>query len=406
MNGEDELPSEHFWDSPEAEQEYHAIGQGIAEAEEQLSKAQGRLHIDRAIYTRFAAAPGANAVVRRGIMYSDGSGHIEKEEWMLDRLNQGLNPYWLPEGGRFEANHANGYSISHAPWRGSLVAVKVESETLQGAVGFGRHKKRSGDYVHLRLTFSYDKRVEWYTPTGDVGMSGMEWSLLNAQERATQAEDLSLPLLEKIIQSSALYKKLLEELIREVHTFAASLSQQIVLKFYPDLEPTNIDEIYLSDGEYKKDIPQLSWPPLAKYKAPKAQERYGLASYEDTCWINCGRWDVYQFPVGQLQAVRKRVERIEERLRERIAAAFKEVLRIDEEIGLLRRRREKIRILHYKPLIYKELWSLLGVSGMLTGGDRAADSHTSGRIEAPNSGALLQLPERATSRAEKENAKE
>jgi hypothetical protein len=64
MNGNGKLPDEHFWDSEEAEQEYHAVEQGIAKAEERLKRAQVRLLTVNAVANRFAGTPGAVSVVK------------------------------------------------------------------------------------------------------------------------------------------------------------------------------------------------------------------------------------------------------------------------------------------------------------------------------------------------------
>src|SRR5947209_6673781 len=133
MNGNEELPSDHFWDTEEAEEEYYSVGRAIAEAKEKLSEAQSRQHTVQAVYDCFSDTPGVRAVVRRSSW--------ETEESALNQLNQALNPYWLPEEGKF-----NSYYQALAPWQGSLIVQKVGSETLQGAVGFGREKKRSGAY--------------------------------------------------------------------------------------------------------------------------------------------------------------------------------------------------------------------------------------------------------------------
>src|SRR5947209_1016534 len=178
MNGSGELPPGHFWDSEDAEQEYHAVVQGIAEAEERLKRAQTRLLIVDAVANRFAGTPGAVSVMRPDLntFSSDPTyrnGAIKRD---LASLNHALNPYWLPAEGRIH------YSQSFVSWRGSLVVAKVENETLQGVVYFGRTKKRSGTYVDLKLPYSYEKRVVWYTPTEEVGMSGLERGLLDGRE--------------------------------------------------------------------------------------------------------------------------------------------------------------------------------------------------------------------------------
>ncbi len=332
MNGDEELPSDHFWDSEEAEQEYDAIGQAIAEAEEKLSEAQSRLLTVQAVYDSFSGTPGVAAVVRRFSW--------EEEESVLNLLNEALNPYWLPPEGKFKS-----YDQSLAPWQGSMVVQKVESETVRDKVYYGRHKKRDRAYVQCWREYSCEKRVEWYTPTGDVGMSGLERSLRYAAS--------------PFVTPNSLYDKSLEEVKQEVYAFICPLSREVVLKFIPDLAPTNIEEIRYSSGIYKEDVPKREWPLLARYEAPKAGERYGLASYKGICWVCCGRWELHQFPKATLKNVWERIERIEDRLREQIADAAKEVVRCEEEIMLLCRRKEKIRILHYKPMIYREFRSLL-----------------------------------------------
>src|SRR5258708_12678589 len=76
MNGNEDLPGDHFWDSEEAEQEYYAVGQAIAKAEEKLKQAQGRLLTVQAVYNRFAETPGATCVIRKTVIYSDCCSHI------------------------------------------------------------------------------------------------------------------------------------------------------------------------------------------------------------------------------------------------------------------------------------------------------------------------------------------
>ena len=84
-----------FWDSEEAEQEYDAVGQAIAEAEERLAEAQSNLLTVQAVYDSFSGTLGVCHVVRRSSW--------QKEERVLNLLNQALNPYWLPSEGKFES---------------------------------------------------------------------------------------------------------------------------------------------------------------------------------------------------------------------------------------------------------------------------------------------------------------
>src|SRR6266567_6761338 len=146
MNGDEKLPSEHFWDTEEAEKKYYGVGQSIVEAEEKLTEAQSRLLSVQAVYERFAG--GASAVVRR--YYSD------TEESVLHNLNHTLNPYWLPSDGQVESDKP------FNPGRGTLIVQKVESETVQAGIIFGRMRK--GYHRDYRIRYSYEKRVEWYTP--------------------------------------------------------------------------------------------------------------------------------------------------------------------------------------------------------------------------------------------------
>jgi hypothetical protein len=338
MNGNHGLPGDHFWDSEEAEQEYYAVKRGITEAEEKLKRAQARLHTVQTVYDRFSGTPGIAAVEYRGIALN-----------VLDQLNEALNPYWLPEGGKFEFGYSSGYRHSHAPWQGSLVAVKVESKPVTAGVGFGREKKRTGAYVHLRIEYSYTKWVGWYTPTGDVGMSVLERSMRD------RAYPFSSP--------NGLYDKLMDEVKQEVYALLAPLSREVVLKFTPDLGPSNIEEIYLSHGIYKQDVPELSWHALTAFRQPTVGGRYALTSYEGICWICCGRWELYQFPKATLRYTKERIERIFDRLRERIADCAWAVVAVEEEIAALRRRQNKIRMLHYKPVVYKAFWSAMQASG-------------------------------------------
>jgi hypothetical protein len=328
MQRNDELPAGHFWDSEQAKKEYYKVEAGLDEAKEKLKQTQARLHTVRAV-----AAVAA----------------IEYRSIGLNYLNKVLNPYWLPEGGKFEANYSNGYRVSHAPWQGCLVAVKVESEPVKAAVGFGRHKKRTGAYVHGRIEYSYTKWVSWYTPTGDVGMSAMERAL----------RDKASP----FASANPLYDKLMREVKQEVYALLAPLSRDVVLKFTPDLGPSNLDEIYFSEGEYKKDWPTLSWHALTSFGLSKIGGRYGLASYEGICWICHGKWEPYRFPEETLRNVQEQIARISDRLEKRINDAAWAVVAVEEEITALRRRQVKIRLLHYKPLIYKAFWSALQNTG-------------------------------------------
>ncbi len=210
------------------------------------------------------------------------------------------------------------------------------------------------------LDYSYEKRVEWYKPIGDAAVSLLEWALPDGRK-------VFMPPLppDKI----DCYSSLLDRIRQELHALIAPLRSQIVLTFYPYLAPTNIDHIRVSvfyPSKYRK-VPPLNYPYLTRYSAPKAGERYGPASYEGIHWLMCGRWEPHQFPPEELEAVRKCIQQIDDRLRERVAAATSEVKAVEEEIASLRRRRDEVRTRHYPQLVYKELWSVIQNTGRQDG---------------------------------------
>src|SRR6266705_6899055 len=165
MNGDDELPSDYFWASEEAEQEYYAVGQAIAEAEEKLAMARGRMLAASAIADAFPHALNVSSKHHGySYVYAPSPDNCLPKDY--DPLNHALNPYWLWPNGKVE--HYGYEPFSAVSFRGSMTLQKIESKTVHAGVGFGRRKKRSGDYVHCTIEYSYEKRVEWYTPTGDA----------------------------------------------------------------------------------------------------------------------------------------------------------------------------------------------------------------------------------------------
>ena len=346
MDSADELPDDYFLDADEAEQEYYAAGPAIRDAEEKLKLAQARLHTVQAVYNRFAGTPGVAAVARRSSW--------DKEENVLNQLNLALNPYWLPPDGRISPDKPPNQ------WQGSLIVQNVESETCRDEVII--LCLQGAGYIDVPVPFSYESRVEQYTMTADARMSKLEKGLREIREEATQSSD------------ALGCKGLLDKLIRQVGDITTLPYLPVVLTFHPDLAPTNIDE----RKRIRSSIDQsaivrkrhklplsyyLEWPPLTKYAAPKPGEYYGLASYKGICWVCHGSWEPYQFPPEELRAVRERIQQIDDRLRERVAAATREVKAVEEEIASLRRRRDAVRSQHYPQLVYKELWSEIQNTG-------------------------------------------
>lgn len=341
----DELPPDHFWDSAEAEQEYYELVEAIAQAQEKLqeklSAPQSRLLTHQAVYNCFSGVPGVAAAL-------SGSSTSASREYEDKALSDALNPYWLNQALLSQGRDGRAF-CEFAQGQGSLIVQNVESETFSGTVKYARWIP-SG-CTDSWFDYSYEKRVEWYKPIGDAALSLLEWALLGGRKVFTPP----LP-----PDRTADYSALLDGIVQELHTLIAPLTKQIVLTFYPNLTPTNIEYIDVSVSHGK---PRLNYPYLARYSAPKAGERYGPASYEGTHWLMCGRWEPHRFPPEELEAVRKRIHQIDDRLRERVDAATSEVKAVEEEIAALRRRRDAVRTRHYPQLTYEELWSSIQNTG-------------------------------------------
>ena len=56
MKDNEELPSNHFWDSEEAEQEYYEVGRRIEEAEQRARAAAIRYHCESILALTFRRA--------------------------------------------------------------------------------------------------------------------------------------------------------------------------------------------------------------------------------------------------------------------------------------------------------------------------------------------------------------
>ena len=379
----DELPPGHFWDSEKAEREYHAIERGIAEAEEQLGRAQLRLGtVLRGVYNQFCLMPGVAVVLgaQRWPYHNDHTIYTRTHaDWKYKYLNHALNPYWLPLDGRVSPEQPPAPWQGSLMWQGCLVARSVERETRQGEVVFNQFIGGI-DYRDRAMPFSYEGRVERYAPTGDVGISWIEKAVQSAAREAAE-------------RYGTLCAGLLDELLQEVHALTGPLGQQIVLTFLPDLCPTNVEEIHRRyclgpRTKFNKKLLAnfLEWPPLTRYEAPKVGARLGLASYKGICWVCCGEWKPYQFPKETLKDVWERVERIEKRLREKIDAnVTRTAAHCEDEILLLRRRKGAVRIQHYKPVAYQQFWQAVG------------ESTGQGSIAVPASAGSLQIPQTARS---------
>lgn len=325
----DELPPNHFWDSEEAEQEYYELGQALAQAQEKqqekLSVPQSRLHTHMAVYNCFSGVPG--------VAYEDKA------------LSDALNPYWLRDGRAF---------CEFAQGEGSLIVQKVESETVRETVDYLRNGRYGA--TDCRLEYSYEKRVDWYTPTGDAAVSLLEWALLGTRK-------VFMPPLPP--DEFDCYSSLLDRIRQELHALIAPLTQQIVLTFSPDLAPTNIEHIRVSvfdPSKYNK-VPRLNYPYLTRYSAPKAGERFGPASYQGIHWLMCGRWKPHQFSQDQLETVRERIQQIEQRVRKWVVDSNDEIAQIEEEVNLLYKKRKALRIRYYKPLAYRKFWQAIQAAG-------------------------------------------
>src|SRR5437588_2652396 len=122
MNGNEDLPGDHFWDSGDAEQQYYAVGQAIAKAEQRAREADIRSHCEfiLALYFRKAFCRAQYKWNYESVdLYSDDSSfqslitelhdrktQEETEKWQKERkeklekqLHHPLNPYWISQDG-------------------------------------------------------------------------------------------------------------------------------------------------------------------------------------------------------------------------------------------------------------------------------------------------------------------
>jgi len=364
MNGNNGLLPDYFRDTERAERECRSIEQGIAEAEERLRQLEARhSSFFTVVYNHFTGIPGMPSA----------SDRLHSRQQAYQKLNQALNPYWLPEvlSLRSEWQWSRRWDKYREPWNpeyppakwqsGSLVVQSVEQMTCQRTAVFnllcvGRHGSYFQDYS---VPFSFEGRVERYIPTGDVGMSRLEMELRAASDLARRQLD----------RRCAGY---LDELIQAVLPLVLPLRQQVVLTFHPDLGPAEGEEqlrihgcdyrhIRLINEKNKKFIKShLTWPPLTKYEPPKIGERYGLASYKGICWVCHGHWEPHRFPQETLTRVWDGIEKIARPLLEQLAESARKIALCRQEIALLRRRGETLAILYlHPPLISREEWNVV-----------------------------------------------
>ncbi len=136
MNGSDELPPGHFWDSEEAKQEYYEVGRRIEEAEQRARAAAIRFHCEcilalifrraycRAQYTKMfderdyyrdVNVPGSlseetfQTLITR--LHDENWKKYHDEGEIERKLYHPLNPWWIPPHDWFSSEWA-GTSLS------------------------------------------------------------------------------------------------------------------------------------------------------------------------------------------------------------------------------------------------------------------------------------------------------
>ncbi len=383
MNGNEELPGDHFWDAEEAEQEYYEVGRRIAEAEEKAKEADIHFlcEFTLAYYFRkaFCRAQYKWNYEDKDLYWGDSSfqSHIselkfydrliqeEGQKWQKEHkekleeyLHTPLNPYWLSPDGSVHYSWGDG-SVEEID--SNLTLCEATTETVKTYTHYS-YSDKNGYFNQKRIDYSYLKRVEWYTITGEAAVSGLEWALRNAgylppriksdtpfdAEELVRATWVKAELVEAALTQAHTRR---EELIQEVRSFLAPYYRGAKWKFVPDLAP-DLEAVHKHFGRFEerwKSAPTLSYPSLAHLTPPEIGHRWNYPY-----WIRCGQWATYRFP-----GVEDWLLRLEGRFRDRIVAGLKAYHQAKDALDQLRRQREAIRMLHYKPLVYKMFWPIL-----------------------------------------------
>ena len=237
-----------------------------------------------------------------------------------------------------------------------LSEVKTEPvETFYAyKISFGGFREKIVKYVTLQ-------RAEWYTLTDEAAMSSLEWVLryarylppkINTKDAAFTEHQPPFDAEEDVKAATSLALSQLDELIREVRSF---LLPYRTWKFVPFQTPESREAHLMPNlppdlpERERGYTPKQSGSPIASMTPPGIGQRWA-----DPDWMGMGQWEPRRFPEAEEWLLR-----LEDRFHEKIVAAMQAAYEAKDELDQLRRQREAIRILHYKPGVYKAFWSVL-----------------------------------------------
>jgi hypothetical protein len=358
---------EYFWDSKNAEQQYIELGQSVEEAKQKVLEAEQQVD-------------GAHDAV-----------HIVDTLLNVFRLarmrseNDYLRPYWLPSD-----DVVKKYNYEYIPYDSqvfnyeiflpvdgiarNLTLCKFESETIHdyfyywpdwwnGKAFYNKYRKR--------VDYSYLKRVEWYTLKGDAAVSRVEHNI-----RLYSPVVLDHGRIAGKKELHAEFRKLLEELIEEVHEHCVlyyegvrcgtlgckcrlPTGQEVRLKFIPELTPETPAQRVEKSGEHDPSDAELWYPTLAHCQPPEVGGRWGINWDDPGRVLECGKWEVEALPTDtELEPFLTQTEIcLEAQVKER-----KQELEQNKQVLAQRKQRvkeltqqwEAYKTEHYQPIHHKE----------------------------------------------------
>ena len=353
---------EYYWDSEEAERQYNNLEQRIKEAYQQKLQAIIRAMCAQALSEHFRDAfsstkwhhtpnhDGLSFVRLISLSNKDEGWYKEHKAEVIDYLHHPLNPAWIS----FQGN-------GKATWSGEQVATvernlvlrELRSETIHKHFYYWpdwwNGKCRTWD--RKRVDYSYLKREEWYSFTGEAAISGVEYALQHGSWPSVITKEFPhwkgttySNLISMKQEVDALFRGLLEALITEVHAFVAPYYARSWLKFVPNLAPempwdrAKREDPYYSDGGSPPDDGEVRYPDLTNVPQPEiGQRRVTLG------WITEGKWSTWKF-----QGAENWLINMEKRLEEQVKRSEKEVVDCENRWQQLLEEQKEFKSQHYK----------------------------------------------------------
>ncbi len=365
---------EYVWDSEEAEKHAKELQERVAEAERNAEEAPRKRNqaVVHAVCAQALAQHFRNAFRPKKAFPENGwcngyslrdlkkmlveERNAKNKEHILSYLHDPFTPWWITPDGE-----TGGYNLMFykrdldyrsADIATGLMLVKAESETVHDSLYIWPEwwLWRTKDKDKRLFSYTYLKRVEWYSFTEKAAISGLEYALRHtvwpeniAVDKVRAAHYPGYSLQREwngkgysLAKTDPLFGKLLEEFIKEVHTSLLSIYEGVRcgtlgcncriggvrLKFIPRLapyiEPHNMGT-YPSDrqGEWSP----ITWPDLAKETPPEVGQQWAMSS-----WIEHGQWETFRKPEFENWAVS-----METRLEAQVEECWKAVEETEQE---------------------------------------------------------------------------